>query len=157
MMMRLFRPCIALALAALVGFPALWRPENAAAESFRQRRKRAEAVVQGVQTFQPPSADSLTLYCEPIRQEAIRLAQKPRLVRWAYEPRRLWLIRRHIDCNSRLMDQEYTYLKHVDIQQAPHLPALKLDEDPRQGKSDSDDPHGPAPTAQEKAGDANSR
>jgi hypothetical protein len=106
----------------------LWPSEGASAEGFRQRRKREEAAVQGVQTFQPPPADSLALYCEPIRQEAVQLAQKPVFVRWAYEPRRLWLIRRHTDCTSRLMEQEYTYLKHVDIQQAPHLPTLKLDE-----------------------------
>jgi hypothetical protein len=149
-MIRFLRPLVfpTSVLSILLTGLTLWPSEGASAEGFRQRRKREEAAVQGVQTFQPPPADSLALYCEPIRQEAVQLAQKPVLVRWAYEPRRLWLIRRHTDCTSRLMEQEYTYLKHVDIQQAPHLPALKLDDAPRDASSDKD------PIKKESADDA---
>jgi hypothetical protein len=101
-------------------------PMRLEAREHRPSSKEVDAAaVRSIQTYQPPPADSLQVYCEPIRLEVVRLSRQSFIPRLFSGPRRAWLVRKHRDCKHRIMDQEYTYLKHVDIQQAPQLPSLK--------------------------------
>ncbi len=93
----------------------------------RKAREKERQAVEAVQTWQPPPENALALYCDPFRQEAIRLAQKPWVLHPVFLPRRLWLMEKHRDCQSHLMDQEELYLKHVTVQQSPSLPRMKTD------------------------------
>lgn len=83
-----------------------------------------QEAVQKVQTFQPPPPEAVTRYCEPYRAEVVTLNHKPLLARPFYIPRRTWLIHEYQKCRHELMNQEATYLKHADIEQAPSLPKI---------------------------------
>jgi len=88
------------------------------------KKKAEQEAVEKVRTYQPPPAEALTTNCEPYRAEAVTLYKKPFFIRPFYEPRRLWLVHKHQQCRHELMSQEYTYLKHADIEQPPSLPKL---------------------------------
>ena len=94
---------------------------------FRKKKPVEDPAVEQVRTFQPPPENAVTVYCEPYRKEAAELSKKNRLVRFFYGPRRMWLISQHRKCKDELMEQERTYLKHVDIERPPSLPKLKMD------------------------------
>lgn len=108
-------------------------------------KKEAEEAAKAVQTFQPPSADALEMYCEPIRKEALAISNLPRMQRMIMRPRKSWLIHQHEKCKKDYMTQEYEYLKHADIQRAPSLPKLKAPEGEQQGpKIEEKSPDAPA-------------
>ena len=83
-----------------------------------------QEAVQKVQTYQPPPPEAVTRYCEPYRAEVVAINHKSFLIRPFYIPRRTWLIHEHQKCRHELMSQEYTYLKHADIEQSPSLPKI---------------------------------
>lgn len=127
-MSRFYRFVFSLSVILFAGLAVL--PLGMQAREHRPSQKEVdEAAVRSLQTYQPPPADSLQTYCEPIRQEIVRLQHQSFIPRLFSQPRRTWLINKHRDCKHRIMDQEYTYLKHVDIQQAPKLPALNTEPD----------------------------
>lgn len=96
------------------------------AQWFRSKKKKAEQeAVERVQTYQPPPVEAMEMYCEPYRKEAADLYQRAGMFRFAVQPKRSWLIRKHEKCKGRLMDQGYEYLRHVDIQKSPSLPKIE--------------------------------
>jgi hypothetical protein len=115
--------------------------QPADAKWFGKKSSKKDEAVEKVRTYQPPPENAIALYCEPYRQEAVELSHKPRLLKIFYAPRRGWAIRKHRECKDSLMQQEHTYLKHVDIERAPSLPKLKTDIDskaqPQTGASDA--------------------
>jgi hypothetical protein len=94
---------------------------------FHSKRKAQEkAAIEQLKTSQPPAANSLTVQCDPLRQDVILLSHKPVLIRPFYTPRRLYLMSKHRQCIDRLMDQEYLYLKNAKIQLTPKLPPMAM-------------------------------
>ena len=108
--------CVGLALSATV--PA------AQAKWGSQKKKAEQEAVEKVRTYQPPPPEAITRYCEPYRAEAAQIYEKGILARFFYGPRRMWLMHEYQKCRSELMNQEYVYLKHADIEQSPSLPKL---------------------------------
>jgi hypothetical protein len=98
--------------------------EAAQAKPISQKKKLEREAVEKVQTFQPPPPDAMTRDCEPYRAEVSALYHKPFFLRPFYIPKRGWLAHKYQNCRQGLMNQEYTYLKHADIEQAPSLPKL---------------------------------
>jgi hypothetical protein len=118
---------IALSLLLLTVSLSMFITTDGEAKLFDSKRKAKEReTVEKLQTYQPPAATSLSTQCDPYRQEVILLKHKPLLFRPLFTPRRLYLMDKHKKCIDRLMDQEYLYLKHVEIQQAPSLPPMAL-------------------------------
>lgn len=89
-----------------------------------EKKKQEQEAVEKVQTYQPPPPEALTEQCEPIRAKVVAINQKFILVRPFYIPKRTWLIHEHQKCRHEFMSQEYTYLKHADIEKAPSLPKI---------------------------------
>jgi hypothetical protein len=98
--------------------------EPAQAKPLTPKQKQEKEAVEKVQTFQPPPPDAMTRECEPYRAEVSALYRKPFIVRPFYAPKRAWMAHKHQKCRQSLMNQEYTYLKHADIEQAPSLPKM---------------------------------
>lgn len=109
-----------LALLCLLAAPAdakwLW---------FGKDEEKGPSPAQQLETFQPPPADAIERYCEPIRREVVLLNGKPAAQRLMLQPKILRLIRKHEQCKAEFMQQEMEYLRHVDIQQPPSLPKLE--------------------------------
>lgn len=111
-----------------------------------KRKSKEPDASDKVRTYQPPPADAMKDYCEPYRKRASDLTilpwwQKPFVI-----PQRNWAIHQHQKCTDNLMQQEWEYLRHADIQQAPSLPKLRVDETaapakaPTEGESHADRP-----------------
>jgi hypothetical protein len=104
----------------------LW---SSSAEAILPKRQSKEPdASEKVRTYQPPPADSMRDYCEPYRKQASDLTyvswwKKPFVI-----PQRNWAIHQHQKCTGNLMQQEWEYLRHADIQQPPSLPKLKVDD-----------------------------
>jgi hypothetical protein len=97
---------------------------SAEARWMSKKEKEKDAAVKGVQTYQPPVANAMQVYCEPFRRDAALISRKPRLIRPLYAPRKAWLIREHEKCKANLMTQETEYLRHADIAIPPSLPKM---------------------------------
>lgn len=130
-----FRNLVLSALSLLVVFVFLC-PHADARWFWQKKPKKGLTPAEQVQTFQPPPDNAIKLYCEPYRVKAVKLNQKPRLLKIFYAPRISWLVHKNRECKNKIMDQEYTYLKHVDIEQSPRLPKLKTDPVPSSGAPD---------------------
>jgi hypothetical protein len=92
------------------------------------KKKKVESqAVEQVRTYQPPPENAVATYCEPYRHEAAELAQKPRLLKPFYAPRRGIAMHKYRECKKALMEEERVYLKHVDIEKSPSLPKLKTE------------------------------
>lgn len=109
--------------------------QTASALPFVKKKPVEDPAVEQLKTYQPPSENAVTLYCDPFRKEAAVLSRKPGYLKPFYIPRRLWLMDEHRKCKDELMEQERIYLKHADIEQAPSLPKLKTDMPPFQPQS----------------------
>jgi hypothetical protein len=109
---------------ALMGTIAL---PSAHAKWFGKKKEKENQAVEQVRTYQPPPETAVSDYCEPYRREAAELAQKPFFMKPFYAPKRGIAMHKHRECKKALMEQERTYLKHVDIEQSPSLPKLKTD------------------------------
>ncbi|HEY9687194.1 MAG TPA: hypothetical protein V6C52_09485 [Coleofasciculaceae cyanobacterium] len=100
---------------------------QAEAWPFGKKAKAAKEAVKQVQTYQPPPADAQMTQCEPIRRKIVKINKGSKIGRTLMAPRTAFLTAKHTKCKQRLMDQEFEYLKHVDIEQSPSLPKLKTD------------------------------
>jgi hypothetical protein len=110
---------------SLLMLQALVLPSEAA--WLKQKPKEPDAS-EKVRTYQPPPANAMEEYCEPYRKRAYDLSnvhfwQKPFVI-----PQRTWAISRHRKCTDNLMQQEWEYLRHADIQKGPSLPKLRVEE-----------------------------
>ncbi|MEB3286291.1 MAG: hypothetical protein VKJ04_02190 [Vampirovibrionales bacterium] len=77
-----------------------------------------------IENFEPPSEDAFITQCDPIRQQVVNLNDKtPKYLRIFIVPRREYLQHKHRRCKARVMNQEFQYLKHVDIKN-PTLPKI---------------------------------
>jgi hypothetical protein len=92
---------------------------------FHKKKAPVEASP-GIESFQPPAADALTVDCDAFRIKAVTLRQKPVWIRWLYMPSHAHLVSKHHQCVKGVMEQEMLYLKHVDIEQPPTLPKLPV-------------------------------
>lgn len=82
-----------------------------------------------IENYEPPDENAFELQCEPIRRKILDLNEKvPKYAHIFIVPQREILMARHRDCKQRIMDQEFQYLKHVDIRN-PSLPPLDVDEE----------------------------
>lgn len=81
-----------------------------------------------VETHLPPPANALETDCEPIRKKINAIYKKPFGIRQLYLPRREYLIAKHRRCRADLAEQEYDYLKHIDVSQPPSLRPLEDEE-----------------------------
>jgi hypothetical protein len=123
-MSRFYTGLLLLSAVLLSLFSTEWS-SSANALGFHSKKKNQDAqTVQQLQTYQPPPVNSLQVRCDPIKQEIVLMNHKPLLLKPFFIPRKQWLITRHEQCVHRVIDQEYIYLKHVDIQQAPQLPKM---------------------------------
>lgn len=123
-----YRPLIALLSGMLFVWSALL--PSADAWWFSRKKKADDAAVEKVRTYQPPPENAVTVQCDPYRRQAALLGQKPLMTTMFYIPKRLRLQNKYRTCKSNLMEQERIYLKHVDIEQAPSLPKMKMEVTP---------------------------
>ncbi|MEM0950614.1 MAG: hypothetical protein AAGI66_00545 [Cyanobacteria bacterium P01_H01_bin.74] len=77
-----------------------------------------------IETYQPPPEGSIETRCEPIRQKAVIMNEKPLWRRWAYMPYHVVLVKRHRHCVQTVMEEETLYLRHIDTEQVPSLPEI---------------------------------
>jgi hypothetical protein len=118
---------VALAVLLAVSCLLLTAMPQAEAWPFGKKAKEAKEAVQKVQTYQPPPADAQMTQCEPIRRKIVKINKGSKITRTLMSPRTAFLVSKHTKCKQRLMDQEFEYLKHVDIEQSPSLPRFKTD------------------------------
>lgn len=104
----------------------------------KHKAKEPDAA-EKVRTYQPPPPNAMEDYCEPYRKRVYDLSQVPFWQKPFVIPQRNWAISRHQKCTDNLMQQEWEYLRHADIQKGPSLPKLRVDE--------SKTPAGDAPNA----------
>lgn len=108
----------------------------------RPKSKEPDAS-EKVRTYQPPPANAMEEYCEPFRKRAYDLSIVPSWQKPFVVPQRTWAISRHRKCVDNLMQQEWEYLRHADIQKGPSLPKLRVEDnvnEPEGGASHADRP-----------------
>ena len=101
----------------------------AEAKWFKKEKKEQPSI----ENYEPPSETAEQDQCEPIREKVVSLNKHtPKYLRIFIVPRREYLTNKHRQCKAKLMDQEFQYLKHVDIKN-PSLESLpKEEEAPKQ-------------------------
>jgi hypothetical protein len=80
-----------------------------------------------VMAMQPPAPDAELQQCDPIRQEILRLNQKPTWMTPLFQPKIARLKRRYAQCFQSIQTDEFKYLKQAQI---PGHPGPKLPESP---------------------------
>ena len=83
-----------------------------------------------IEIYQPPPADTIIRECDPIKAEIQNIYKKNAFVRTFLIPRREYLLGKHKKCKRRFADQEYDYLKHIEIAN-PALDPLPEDKEPK--------------------------
>lgn len=68
-----------------------------------------------IEVFQPPPADTLERECGPIKQDIQDIYRKNAVMRHLLIPKREYLLAKHERCKKNFADQEYKYLKHIEI------------------------------------------
>lgn len=77
-----------------------------------------------IEVFQPPPVDTLERECGAIKLEIQTIYRKNFLMRHLLIPRREYLLAKHEQCKKNFADQEFKYLKHIEIAN-PKLPELE--------------------------------
>lgn len=74
--------------------------------------------------LQPPAVDAELTTCDPIRQEILRINQRPAWISMFFQPRVAMLKRRYGKCFQALQTEEFDYLKQAEIpgHAGPKLP-----------------------------------
>ncbi len=80
--------------------------------------------------FKPPAADEMELKCDPIRQKIVKLNQKNKVIHPFYRPRIGLLKNKYNRCTQKFRDQEYKYLKHVQVTPASEKKIETSDDKP---------------------------
>lgn len=97
--------CLLLSLAVMLPAEAKW---------FGQDKDQPT----GIENYEPPAENAMQTQCEPIRQQIVDLnARTPKYARFLIVPQREYLTSKHRKCKTQLMNQEYQYLKHVDVKE----------------------------------------
>ena len=81
-----------------------------------------------IEVFQPPPADTLERECGAIKRDIQDIYRKNVVTRHLLIPKREYLLAKHERCKKRFADQEYKYLKHIEIAN-PKLDDLPEDTD----------------------------
>ena len=88
---------------------------------FKKKAKDADPV----QTYQPPPPDAVERECAPLRNKIAKLKSKSKTERLLMSARMDLLKRRYNKCKGEIIGQQFEYLRHVDIQKGPSLPAIR--------------------------------
>jgi len=108
-------------LLALMAFCLLAAPSHA----WPKKKEKGPDI----ENYEPPAPDAMDMQCDPIRRKIVDLNEKvPKYAHIFIVPQREILMARHRSCRERLMNQEFQYLKHVDIRN-PSLAPLDMDDE----------------------------
>ncbi len=71
-----------------------------------------------VVTYEAPPQGAMDEHCGPLREKLVELHSKPGYVQPFLMPRIAQLMRKYNHCKEAFMEQEFKYLKHVDVKPA---------------------------------------
>jgi hypothetical protein len=117
-------------LFALTGLLALsslcQKPDTGYALPFHSKQKAADKAAAQLQTFQPPAVDSIRTRCEPYRLTVVQNNNRFLLAKPFFTPQSLYLMAKYNKCINSVMDQEYLYLKHAEIENPTKMPKMAI-------------------------------
>jgi len=120
-------------------------PEAAFALPFHSKKKAADNAAAKLQTYQPPPVDSIRTRCEPYRLTVVQNNNRFLLAKPFYTPQSLYSMTKYKKCIDDVMDQEYLYLKHAEIESPTKLPKMAMPLDPDSNNSSADPSTTPQP------------